>query len=189
MPEIMTVVSQAIGIVAMAVGVLSFQFRTQRGILAMQLLGSTLFALHFYLIGALSGALLNAIGIVRALIFLQRNRRAWAASPVWIYVFSALFLAEYALMFLVFGTPPTLKNFLLELLPVGGMIATTFSFRCRHARQVRLISSISSPLWLMYNAFHGSLGGVLVEIFNLISILLGFLRMDRRKKQTPDGVR
>lgn len=174
--------AQAIGLVAMAIAILSFQQKTQKRILLMQFCSSTLFTLHYGLIGAAMGSILNGIGIVRAAIFAQRDTKKWAASPVWIPVFIALFAGAYALNFTVLGKEATVRNLLLEILPVIGMTATTISFRMEKAGQVRLFSLISSPLWLIYNACSGSLGGAITEIFSLCSIFIGILRLDRKRK-------
>ena len=166
----------------MTIAILSFQQKTQKRILLMQFCSSTLFTLHYGLIGAAMGCILNGIGIVRAAIFAQRNTKKWAASPVWIPVFIALFVGTYALNFTVLGKEATVRNLLLEVLPVIGMTATTISFRMEKAGQVRLFSLISSPMWLIYNVCSGSLGGSITEIFSLCSIFIGILRLDRKRK-------
>jgi hypothetical protein len=37
-------------------------------------------------------------------------------------------------------------------------------------------------MWLVYNIFCFSIGGVISEIFNLASIIIGTIRFDIRKK-------
>lgn len=177
-------IAQIIGIVAMVVALSSFQQRTQKRIVLFQFVSSILFSIHFFMIGAITGSILNAIGMVRAAIFARRDTRRWAAHPVWIYIFTAVFLGVYALQFTLLGMSPTFRNFLLESLPVIGMVATTVAFRLKKASHVRAVSLISSPMWLIYNLFNSSLGGALTEIFTLISIFIGMLRLDLRRKRT-----
>ena len=85
--------AQAISIVAMAIGVLSFQQKTQKGIVLMQFCSSILFAIHYGMIGGLIACMLNSVGIIRAAVFSQRDKRTWAAHISWVYVFSAAFIA------------------------------------------------------------------------------------------------
>lgn len=176
------IIAQTIGIIAMVVAICSFQQRTQKKIVMFQFVSSILFSTHFFMIGAVTGGILNAIGIVRAAIFSKRDTKAWAAHPVWIYIFSVIFVGVYTLNFTVLGTTPILRNFLLEILPVIGMVATTIAFRMKKAAHVRIFSLISSPLWLVYNVANFSLGGILTEAFSLCSIVVGMLRLDFRKK-------
>ena len=180
--DLLTVLGQCIGLVAMCVAIGSFQMRTQKNIMRMQAISGCLFTVHFLLLGATSGGVLNAIGIARSLIFSRRNEKKWAASVVWVYVFLALILCTYPMAFLVFHKEPTTANLILEILPVLGMVATTFSFRMEKAAMVRAFSTISSPLWLTYNLFNHSVGGVLTETFALLSILIGILRLDIHRK-------
>ena len=175
------ILAQGIGLVAMAIGVLSYQQKTQKKIVLMQFCSSVLFTVHFGLLRAVMGCLLNAIGILRAAIFSQRERK-WAAHPIWVFVFSFLFFLTYVLSFAMFGTAVTPENLIIEFLPVFGMLCTTVAYRCREARLVRMLSLSSSPAWLTYNLWNRSLGGALTEIFTILSIVIGMLRLDRRKR-------
>ena len=67
------------------------------------------------------------------------------------------------------------------LLPLGGMILTTFAGRCREASKVRLLTILNSPFWLSYNLLSGSIPGVLTEILVSGSIIIGMIRLDRKK--------
>ena len=61
------------------------------------------------------------------------------------------------------------------------MIIATVSLRLGSAKAVRLFGLTSSPMWLVYNCFSGSIGAVASEILNLISIVVGIIRLDIRK--------
>ena len=181
-------IAQAVGIVAMVIGVLSFQQKTQKNIVTMQFCSSILFAVHFGMIGAVIGCILNALGIVRAAVFAQREKHPWAAHICWLYIFSGACVAIYILIFTLLrdavypDAPPVLADYIIQLLPVIGMIATTVSFRAKKASAVRALSFVSSPAWLTYNIIGGSVGGSLTEIFVMCSIIIGILRLDRKKQ-------
>ena len=173
------ILAQAIGIVAMVLAILSYQRKTQRGVILMQLFSSTLFAINMAMLGATMGALMNLTGAVRAIIF--ANKEKFHADQIgWVYGFIAVFVLFYALTFTVFGAPVTPLNLIVEFLPVLGMSAQTIGFHQKEARHVRAVGLISSPSWLIYNFFGGSIGGILCEIFSLISIFIGILRYDRK---------
>lgn len=186
--EPIQLIAQIVGIIAMIIGVLSFQQKTQKRIVVMQFCSSILFAVHFGMIGAVIGCILNVMGIVRAAVFSQREKHAWAAHISWVYIFVAAFLVAYVLIFTVLRDiiftegAPTLIDYFIQLLPVLGMTATTVSFRAEKAATVRALSFVSSPAWLTYNIIGRSLGGSLTEIFVMISIVVGILRLDRKKQ-------
>ena len=50
---------QGIGLIAFALFLLSYQVRSNRGLFAMQTLGNLLFALQFFLLGGVGGALIS----------------------------------------------------------------------------------------------------------------------------------
>ena len=58
------IIAQAIGVAAMVFNITSYQRRTPGGVIAFQLIGSTLFAVSFFMLGATVGALMNVIGAV-----------------------------------------------------------------------------------------------------------------------------
>ena len=171
------IVIQGISIVGMTINVLSYQRKTQRGILSMQLVGGALFCIHYILLGAIVGGLLNAFAVVRAIVYSDRAR---GRDRRWLFGFIAAILVIYALNFTALGAKPTLLNLLLELLPVIGMIASSIGMSYGDAAMTRRFSFINSPAWLIYNSIKFSLGGIICEAISLISITVGTIRLDLR---------
>lgn len=173
-------IAQIVGIFAMTFNILSYQQKTQKGAIAFQLGGSTLFAINYLMLGAVVGGILNAVGIVRALVFLNREKLK-ATHPAWLAGFTTVYLLSYILTFTVFGKEPTLFNLVVEFLPVIGMTATTISFRLSDAKAIRRFGLISSPSWLVYNIVSFSVGAIICEVLSLGSIFIGMFRHDRKK--------
>ena len=176
----LTFLGQAIGIVAMAFNILSYQNKNQRAVIAFQFFGSALFALSFLMLGAIIGGILNFIGIIRALVYMNKEK-LHADKPIWLWGFIAAYLVTYVLTFTVFGQEVTPVKLLIEALPVIGMTALTLGFRMTDAKAVRRMGLISSPSWLIYNIASGSIGAIACEVITLASILIGMLRHDRKK--------
>ncbi len=163
--------AQALGILGFILSIISFQQNTQKRIVLFQFLGNVSFCIHFYLIGAYTGSILNGIGIVRSFIYYFKDKR-WASSDVWIFVFSVIFVVTGII---TWDGP-------LSVLPTVAMVLTSISFGIKNPKIVRRVAFPSSPLWLIYNVVKGSLGGVLTECFTMISILVAMYRFDRKKK-------
>ena len=174
-------VAQAIGIIATVITILSFQQKKQRGIVFFQATSSAMWCIHFIMIGAYTGGILNLVATLRNLIMTKRDKYKWTGSPWFVVLMAVLSLGVYIVSFTVFNTPTTKTNLLLELLPALGIVVTTIAFREKEAKKVRLLSIMNSPLWLVYNAFNHSIGGVITETFCLISIGIGYLRHDRKE--------
>jgi hypothetical protein len=173
--------AQIIGYIATVICIISFQAKTQRGIVIMQTFSALLFSIHFFMLEAYSGALLNGICTIRAIIFTFRHKK-WAGSVIWVYVFSFLSFICYLITIFVLTPEPTIKTYFVEFLPVLGNVATTIATRLDNAKLVRRYAFIASPLWLAYNAVMGSIGGIITETFNIISIITAMIRLDFKKK-------
>ena len=173
-------IAQAVGIVAMGLSILSFQQKTKKGILSVQICSCGAFCLNFLLLGATTGAFLNAVGLVRALAYANKEK---LKKEEFIFIgFIAVYILTYVLNFTAFEKSFNLKNALVELLPVVAMVASNIGFRLKGAFAVRVTMMISSPLWLVYNLVVGSIGAVLCEVFNMVSIVTGIIRLDVKKK-------
>ena len=177
------IIAQVISIAAMATNILSFQQKTKNGVIAFQMVGGLLFGISFLMLGSYMGALLNFIGFTRAIVYLNPER-FHAGHYGWLIGFFALYLASYAATFLLLGTAPTAKNLIVEFLPVIGMCAGQIGFYLGKARTIRYLGYISSPAWLVYNIISVSIGAIICESINLISITVGILRFDIKRKKT-----
>ena len=175
-------IAQAFGIVGMTMNILSFQMKKQKNIIFMQLIGSTMFCLNYFLLGAASGALLNIIGILRAVVYWKREFFK-ADKIIWVYALSVGYVAAYFLSFVLFGTERTLENYVVELLPVVGMMLTTVSFYFGRADVIRYIVLINNPLWLTYNIINLAIGGIICESVAMCSAIIGIFRYDIKGKR------
>lgn len=179
------IIAQIIGIFAMAFNVLSYQQKSQRGVILFQLFGSALFSINFFMINALMGGILNLVGIARAVVFLYKDKLK-ARNVGWLIGFIAVYVVSYLLTFTVFQKPVNATNLLVEFLPIIGMVATTVAFRHDESKITRKLGFISSPAWLIYNVVNFSIGAICCETLSLISIIVGTLRLDSNKEKSDE---
>lgn len=173
------IIAQIIGIAAMIFNIVSYQGKKQSTVIALQLIGGTLFAVNFLMIGATVGGLLNIIAAIRAVIFLFKDKLKADRLP-WLIGFIAVYIGVYVLNFTVFGKEPTAFNLIIEVLPVIGMTALNIGFRLKNASDVRKCALISSPAWLIYNITNFAIGAIICEVLSIASVFIGMLRHDRK---------
>lgn len=173
--------AQIIGLVAMFFNLFSYQQKTRKGAIICQLFGTILFTINFFMLGATVGAIMNFIGALRAVIFINKEKLK-ADHIGWFIGFTVIYLVSYVLTFTVLDKEPTAVNFILEFLPVIGMVATTHSYRLTDAKAIRKFGLISSPVWLIYNIANFSVGAIICEVLSLASIIIGIVRLDRKKQ-------
>ena len=180
--EPLEIFAQALGIAGMLLNVISFQQKTVKRVVTFQFFGSLLFTANYFLLGAIVGSLLNFLGVFRAYVFMNKEK-FHSDKLYWLIGFTALYVSTYVLSFTVFDTEPTAWNFFVEFLPIIAMFVTTVSFRMKEAKMVRRLGLINSPLWLFYNIVNFTIGGIICEVFGLVSIIIGMIRLDRKKKR------
>lgn len=168
----MNILIQVIGILAMLFSVFSFQMNKHKHIMAMQIIATTLFGIHYFLLGAYTGMMLDIVAAVRGIVFYNKDKK-WASGKIWIIVFMVCFAIAGAF------TWQGAKS----LLMIAAMILNTYSFSCTRPKLVRSTILISSPLILIYNIITGSVGGVINEVFVEISSVVGLLRYDCRRHE------
>ncbi len=164
---------QLIGYAGMACAVISFQCRKNRRFFLAQTLCGVFFALQFALLGGWSGFLSNLFAILRGAALAGGER--WHKRPV-LWGLEAGFVLCLVLSIAVFGEPWYIAG-LLFVAQGGGTLAMWTD----DGKKIRLFQFFaSSPIWLYHNIFHAfSVGGILCESFNMVSVAVSFIRFRR----------
>ncbi len=161
---------QLIGYAGMLSAVLSFQCKKNRNFFICQTACGLFFALQFALLGGWSGCLSNIFAILRGVAFAggARWHRKWVLIGL-----EAAFLLCFVLSVTVFSEPVWIAA-LLFVAQGGG----TLCMWTNDGKKIRLFQFFaSSPIWLVHNTVYTfSLGGILCEAFNMISVIVSFIR-------------
>ena len=125
-----------------------------------------LWATHFFLLGAITGASMNLIDTGRSFAFYKNKptkRNRWL---LWFFI-SLVTLA----------TVLTWQG-IISLLPLSGSVVGSIAYWQKKPKYIRRLGFMSSPPWLVYNVISGSYPGIAVEILKMISNLVGQYRFD-----------
>ena len=151
------VIAQAVGIVAMAFVILSFQFKNNAACFAMTLVGGSLFLVHYGMVGAWGGCLMNAVACVMSIVLLLGERVK--KLPVLI-VLLALYAGVTALVLIKGWDTP------LALLACVAQFGVTIGMWTRDDVKLRIVrGGFVAPLWITYNAINGSIGYKTCTVF------------------------
>ena len=172
------IIAQAVGIIAMLFNIFSYQQKSAKRIIALQFFGASFFALNYLMLGAYIATMLNAVGVIRAILFLKKDKTK-VDKIGWVAVFGVAYVAAYVLNFTVLGKEPTARNLLVEVLPVIAMFATHLAYRYDSPKTLRGFCLISSVSWLIFNIVNFAIGAILCEVFSLISIAIATVRQDK----------
>lgn len=170
-------IGQLLGFVSTALFLLSFQFKQNKQLFALQLGSFAFYVLHYFLIGAIAGCVAMAINTARCVVMYFFNDKKWAAWKGWLWIFLALYLANAIYTWEGFISCCPCAALWPVCSPTGAVI-------CGKIRVVNLI--LGSPTWLVYDAFTGSIAGIISESLCMLSILISIIRFGWKALDTQN---
>lgn len=161
-----TLIGQILGFAAAFLMFLSYQTKAPKKLLMIQNAGVCCIILHYLLIGAMSGFLLNIVCLIRNTVYYNSKRIKLFSHAACPYVLALLVGAAGAMSW---------QGAVSLLIIVALMINTVFmSF---NNNQVLRISVIFTCIMILtYNFFVGSYGGMLNEGISIVSAIIGIYR-------------
>lgn len=172
----MDIVIQVIGFLGLAMSIVAFQFKRHGQIVLGKTSSALLFSLHYLLLGAWSAAFLEFISAVRNLIFYKQVKNKISTTPA-------------IIGFGVFVVATGIATFQgpISLLPMFCKLLTTVSYGMKKEKWLRIITLPSCIMWVIYNAYVGSIAGMLTDAMNLASILIAMYKFDFRGQKSVQG--
>ena len=161
-------IGQILGGVAVLLGFLSYQMKTQKQLLLMQTLTGAVFCLHYGLIGATVGMVLNIIGILRNACYFYRNEKGIKAP--WLPVLFAAVMGVSGIL--------TWEAW-YSVFCLLGLVINTVCLSLPSPQSVRKSILVTSPMVLAYDVFARSAGGVVYEAVAILSAAVGIVRMKK----------
>jgi hypothetical protein len=164
MPE--QIIGQILSILGMILTILSFQMKTKKQILMLQTVGTCFFLVSFFLLGSLSAVYLNVVFLVRNVVFYFEDKLKWVRGKACLFVLLIAVIVAGA-----FGMRTA-----WDVLPMIGALFGTVAAGMKNENTFRLLKLGDSPCWLIYNFSVPSVGGIVCEMFNIVSIIVGIVR-------------
>lgn len=176
--DVKEIIAQGFGIIGLLLFVLSFQCKSSQKLVFVQGMGGMMFFINFLLIGAYGGALFNLTILVRGLLYKNRDGKQW--KPIFV---NLLFTAAYIYsLVLVWGDA---LQIVLTTLPYVSLLVMSVLMWCDNGKWIRGFQVCAlSPAWLIHNLFNFTLGGILAEVFNMVSAVISLIRF---KKDATDA--
>ena len=153
-----------IGVLAFCVLVLSFYKKDAATILAYQTTASLIYALHYFLLGGLSGAFISTISAIRNIAFIKYKNKI--VVPIFIVACLSVTIVFYESIYSVF---PFLAN------------SCYFTFVLFNSKKYLLLGEIISGLfWIAYSIFVLSYSGMITESILMVSNTILLMRLRQK---------
>lgn len=170
-------IAQVIGFVAVAENLLIYLSNRRERILLWKAVSDALWLVNYLLMGGFTGAMLNAVALVREGVFSLRGKAKWADGK-WIpALFLALTWLSPALEWINGGAFTW-----LPLLPAFGSMIFVLGFYVKNTVFTKASSLVGNALWLTYAILIGNTAGLVGNVLMLASALIGLWR-ERQAKQ------
>jgi len=174
-PLLELIITRTVGILGLGANFLSFQFKKHKQILFFRTVNEALFILQYFLLGAYSGGILNAVGCVRNIIF-TKQVAAGKKTTVFQIIFCVIFTAFGILTF--DGVKSIMLIFAKDL--------STIAYGNKNTTVIRTVSFLTHICYLAYNLAVTSYEGAIADGVLLVSLIIGIIRFDilpRLKKE------
>lgn len=168
------IIAQAVGIVAMIINILAVQFKKPRQLFICRIVASFLWGVNFLLLGSPTGAIINIVNIIRSIFLL--NPKTFTKPFLWVtvilYGVAGFATMDYTLSLLL----------ILDILIILSQWVDSVGMWSNNFRNIRFCQLFAiSPVWLVHNIVVFSIGGIITEVFTIISTIIALIRF--RKKQ------
>ena len=166
----MFVLSQIVGLLAVATFLLSYQQKKRKNIILMNVISRCLYILQYLLLGAFAGAVLDVLGALSSVIagkkhtaFVRKHQKA---------ILTLLTLSMVA----AGVTLSILNGRFLDLFSLAGVLLHTSAFWLDREKIIRRVSLLGSPFWFVYNVCNRAYGSAVGDILTMCSIVIAMIR-------------
>jgi hypothetical protein len=168
-------IGQALGVIAVILGFVTYQMKSPKALLIVNLVTCGVFCLHYLLIGANDALFINIVGTVMCIVYWIRDRMNNR---------NIIIPIIFAVVTVLAGIP-NFEGWRSLLLMIGGGV-NAISLSLSNPQTTRKLNFIKSPLFLIYNVLAFSVGGIVFETAILSSSIIGLIRNRKRNDTSTD---
>ncbi|MBQ2947258.1 MAG: YgjV family protein [Bacilli bacterium] len=159
---------QLIGILGFCIVVLSFYKKETTTILLYQITSNFVYAVHYFLLGGLSGAFCCFIGIFRNITLIKFNNKK---------IILPIFITIYSLITIIFYED------IYSILPMMANVSYLVGMTYKKKKILLKGALVSSSCWIMYAIFVSSYVSIVTELILLISNSIELIRIIKNSEK------
>ena len=163
-------IGQPFGAVAIVLGFITYQMRTQRSLILVQSTVIVAFCIHYFLIGAYSGMAINAVCLIRNAVYTRRLKtgaRGKTVPIIFVLIQCAMCVLTWEAWY--------------SVLVMAGIGIHTYFLSLDDPQRLKKSIFVTSPMVLAYDVLVCSIGGVIFESVAIISSFIGVMKSRKEK--------
>ena len=161
------IIAQFFGIAAFLMSALSFQAKNFKTITVFKIISYILFTVNYFMLTAYTGMISNVISCLRGFIYIWMVEKGKSTKNAQIL---------FSVIFIIFGIATW--DGIICIFAIMGAVIQTIAHGEKNPAKLRLINLPTCFMWMVYNVYYSSAGGLLSDIFSLISIVIAMIRLD-----------
>lgn len=174
----MYTLAQIVGLIAVVTFLLSYQQKKRKNIILFNTVSRCLYILQYLLLGAFSGAVLDVLGVIACVIAGKKHTKFVAKHTKLVFIAVNLCIITSGVAIAI------AKKSWLDLFPIVGVLLHTSAFWMSDENNIRRVSLIGSPFWLVYNFLSRAYGSAIGDTLSICSIVIAMIRYKSSSKET-----
>ena len=161
------------GVLAVLTFLLSFQFKTRRNIIIVNLSSRLFYILQYILLGAFEGVVLDFMGFLLSILAGYKEKPFLKKHLKSVMIISTLLLLSVGF---------TLYENIFSLFAILGVVLEIIALWLTKEKNIRILSLFAAPFWLLYNLANSAYGSVVGNVLGMVSIGIAMARLDFKPK-------
>lgn len=167
------ILAQICGIIALILTVISVQFKTKEKIVMCSVLANIVVTIQYFLLGALTGAVISVINTIRCLVFYFFKKKDMKPSIIVLIIFEIVAIISGSISW---------QN-MWSLIPIIVTVIYTYGLWQDNIKVIRITTGIVGFGWAVYNIVVRAYVGALQETSQLISAIIALYRNKENKEE------
>lgn len=164
----MFIASQIVGVFAFSIYLASYWQKDRRTLLILSIIECVLFAIQYFLLGSLTGAIINLIGIIRSTSFIYKDKNNFMKKYFMPGIIHALYFLNAIFTW----------EGLITIVPTIASFMKCHTMWQNNTKTIRRNGIPIQTLWLIYGIYLNSYVSIIFQIILIISIAVAIIRLD-----------
>ena len=164
--------AQIIGSIGSIIVIIGMQQKQYDRVVLSKICNEFLSSIHYILLEGYTGMIINLASCFSNGVYWYRNKKGKSNLGFQI-LFGAVFVTLGALSW----------HGWISIFVVVAKLVSSVALGIRNTRVIRILNMINYPCWLVYNAYMGSIPGLVGDSLTLCSVLIAIIRLDALKQQ------